>query len=216
MSISQKVIEADRYDRQIVTISGTISEEEYLRGVPVIITIHKPDYSVEVLKIKTTGVGYFETFVIFNDESVRGVYRISASYIEQVDKNMDITFKVVNKEFDSSTAKSNPNTQIFDNSQSQKTLDQKSEKIPNWIKNNARWWASEQIGDHGFVSGIQYLIEQKILQIPDVPEPSSKNFRGIPPWVKNIAGYWAEDMISDAEFIKSIQYLVGNGIIIIS
>ncbi len=123
---------------------------------------------------------------------------------------------MVNKEFDSSTAKSNPNTQIFDNSKSQKTLEQNSEKIPNWIKNNARWWASEQIGDHGFVSGIQYLIEQKILQIPDVPELSSKNVKGIPQWVKNIAGYWAEDKISDDEFIKSIQYLVENRIIVIS
>ena len=215
LSISQKVIEADRYDRQIVTLSGRISQEEYHRGLPVIITIHKPDNSVEVLKIKTTGVGYFETFLIFDDESIRGVYHISASYVEHVDKNMDITFQVIDKKYDSSTAKSKPGPQILDNSQSEKTLSKNNEKIPNWIKNNAEWWATGQIEDHTFVSSIQYLIEQNILQIPDLPETTSQNFRGMPIWVKNIAGHWADGLISDDEFIKSIEYLIEKGIIVI-
>ena len=216
MSISQKIIEADRYDRKIVTLSGRISQEEYHRGLPVIITIHKPDQSVEVLKIKTTGVGYFETLLIFNHESVRGVYRVSASYIGQVDKNTDVTYEVIDKEFDASTLNSKPVPQSLENSQSQKSSTQNDVKIPKWIKNNAKWWADEHIGDHAFVSGIQYLIEQNIIQISDLPPNSSQNFREMPMWVKNIAGYWAEDTISDEEFIKSIQYLVVNGIIIIS
>ncbi len=215
MSISQKVIEADRYDRQIVTLSGRISDEEFHRGLSVIITIHRPDNSVEVLKIKTTGVGYFETFLIFNDESIRGVYHISANYAGHVDKNLDITFQVIDKNYDTSTT-SKPGPQILDNSQPEKTLSQNSEKIPNWIKNNARWWANEQIEDHTFVSSIQYLIEQNILQIPDLPETSSQNFSGVPIWVKNIAGYWADDLISDDEFIKSIEYLIEKGIIVIT
>jgi hypothetical protein len=215
MSISQKVIEADRYDRQIITLSGRISEEEFHRGLSVIITIHRPDNSVEVLKIKTTGVGYFETFLIFNDESIRGVYHISANYAGHVDKNLDITFQVIDKNYDTSTTTSKPGPQILDNSQPEKTLSQNSEKIPNWVKNNARWWANQQIEDHTFVSSIQYLIEQNILQIPGLPETSSQNFSGVPIWVKNIAGYWADDLISDDEFIKSIEYLIEKGIIVI-
>ena len=152
--------------------------------------------------------------MIFDHESVRGIYRVSASYIEQVNKNTDITFEVISKEYDSS--KSKPVPQILDNSQSQKTSAQNNEKIPNWIKNNAKWWAGGQIGDHAFVSGIQYLIEQKILQIPDLPETSSPNFRGMPAWVKNIAGYWAEGTINDNEFINSIRFLVESGIIVVS
>ena len=88
--------------------------------------------------------------------------------------------------------------------------------IPEWIKNNARWWATEQIGDHAFVSGIQYLIEKNILQTPDLPETSSQNLKGMPVWVKNLAGYWAEGIIDDAEFINGIQYLVKSGIITVS
>ncbi len=40
-------------------------------------------------------------------------------------------------------------------------------KIPDWIRNNAKWWAEGGISDKDFVSGIQYLIKQKIMQIPD-------------------------------------------------
>ena len=35
--------------------------------------------------------------------------------------------------------------------------------IPDWIKNNAGWWADGQIDDNSFVSGIQYLIKVGII-----------------------------------------------------
>ncbi len=38
-------------------------------------------------------------------------------------------------------------------------------EIPAWIKNNAGWWAEGRIGDSDFVSGIQFLITQGIMQI---------------------------------------------------
>ncbi len=37
--------------------------------------------------------------------------------------------------------------------------------IPDWIKNNACWWAEGLIGDDDFVKGIQYLVEQGIIQV---------------------------------------------------
>lgn len=37
--------------------------------------------------------------------------------------------------------------------------------IPNWIKNNARWWADGQISDGDFISGIQYLISNGIMKV---------------------------------------------------
>lgn len=212
IGISDKVIEADRYDRKIVTVSGRISEDEYHRGLPVVLTIHKPDDSVEVLKVNPASSGYFESLLIFDGESVKGIYRISASYVEQVDKNMDITFEVVDKKIKPAT-QGEPS--ILEQSQSQKNSGSNNQKIPNWIKNNAKWWSNEQIGDQSFVSGIQYLIEKNILQIPNLPEINTKNTDKMPVWIKNIAGYWSDDIISDEEFIKSIQYLVENGIVVI-
>jgi len=40
-----------------------------------------------------------------------------------------------------------------------------SQPIPTWIKNNAGWWAEGRIGDSDFVSGIQFLITEGIMQI---------------------------------------------------
>ena len=32
--------------------------------------------------------------------------------------------------------------------------------VPDWVKNTAGWWASEQIDDSAFLQGIQYLIKE--------------------------------------------------------
>jgi len=37
--------------------------------------------------------------------------------------------------------------------------------IPEWIKNNAGWWADGQIDDSSFVSGLQWLISNGIMKI---------------------------------------------------
>ena len=43
---------------------------------------------------------------------------------------------------------------------------QEEAHIPNWIKNNAGWWADDQIRDDDFVKGIKYLMDNLVLQIP--------------------------------------------------
>ena len=40
-----------------------------------------------------------------------------------------------------------------------------SASIPDWIKNNAGWWADGQIDDNAFVSGLQWLISNGIMTI---------------------------------------------------
>ena len=37
--------------------------------------------------------------------------------------------------------------------------------IPDWVKNNAGWWATDQIEDTDFINGIEYLIKKDILGI---------------------------------------------------
>ena len=37
--------------------------------------------------------------------------------------------------------------------------------IPAWIKNNAGWWATDQIKDDDFINGIEYLIKIQIITI---------------------------------------------------
>jgi len=44
--------------------------------------------------------------------------------------------------------------------------DESVEQVPQWIKNNAGWWAEGLIGDTDFVGGIQYMIEHGIISMP--------------------------------------------------
>jgi len=40
---------------------------------------------------------------------------------------------------------------------------QPDEKISEWVKNNAGWWADKQIDDDAFVLGIQHLIKKGLV-----------------------------------------------------
>jgi len=87
--------------------------------------------------------------------------------------------------------------------------------IPDWVKNTAGWWASEQIDDSAFLQGIQYLIKEGIMIVEIPTEIDSEAAEEVPGWVKNTAGWWAEDKIHDITFVAGIKYLIGKGIIVV-
>jgi len=87
-----------------------------------------------------------------------------------------------------------------------------SDKIPSWVKNNAKWWADGIIDDDAFVSGIQFLIKEGILDIPESTGDFDESSE-IPDWIKRVADFWSMDMISEDDFIMSIQFLIENGIV---
>ena len=88
--------------------------------------------------------------------------------------------------------------------------------IPAWIKNNAGWWASDQIPDSAFLQGIQFLIKEGIIVIPPTETSESSGSQEVPGWIKNNAGWWADGVIDDNTFVSGIQYLVKVGIIKVS
>lgn len=84
--------------------------------------------------------------------------------------------------------------------------------IPDWVRNNAGWWASGQIADSEFVSGIEYMIKEGIIQVP--PFEKQENVEPvIPEWIKNSAGWWANGVISNNEFTSSIEFLLEKNVI---
>jgi hypothetical protein len=99
--------------------------------------------------------------------------------------------------------------------------------IPAWIKNNAGWWATDQIDDSSFLQGIQYLIREGIMiipptessdgsdAIPDAGQRAQAFDQRVPVWIKNNAGWWATDQIDDSSFLQGIQYLIQKGIIVV-
>jgi len=91
-----------------------------------------------------------------------------------------------------------------------------AENVPEWVKNTAGWWATDQIDDSSFLQGIQYLIKEGIMVIPSTETSESTGSQEVPGWVKNNAGWWATDQIDDITYISGIQYLVSIGIIEVS
>ena len=86
--------------------------------------------------------------------------------------------------------------------------------IPGWIKNNAKWFADGSIGQSDFTKGIEYMIQEGIMRIPNLPPSASDVAESkVPDWIKNNARWWADGLITDQDFVKGIQYLVENGII---
>ncbi len=84
--------------------------------------------------------------------------------------------------------------------------------IPDWIKNNAAWWANGDIDDTSFVQGIQYLIKEGIMKIPPTTQGAGSGGNEIPDWIKNNAAWWANGDIDDTSFVQGIQYLIKEGI----
>jgi hypothetical protein len=84
--------------------------------------------------------------------------------------------------------------------------------VPDWIKNNAKWWSEGTISDGDFVQGIQYLIKNKVILVPKTVQHETKSGQ-IPSWIKNSAGWWSEGRISDSDFLGGIQYMIQRGII---
>jgi len=87
--------------------------------------------------------------------------------------------------------------------------------IPEWVKNNAGWWADGQIPDSAFIDGIEFLIKAGLIVVSSEQQNESQT-DGIPEWVKNNAGWWANGTIDDNSFVKSIEFLIESNIIKIS
>ena len=91
--------------------------------------------------------------------------------------------------------------------------------IPTWIKKNASWWSNGQINDPEFAKGIEYLVQENIIDIKKTQELTEKvnddntNITSIPMWVRNNASWWSEGHLTDIDFANGIKYLISAGLI---
>ena len=99
---------------------------------------------------------------------------------------------------------------------------QEESQIPDWVKNVAGWWATNDISEKEFLDGIEYLINNNIIYIPFMPcgaaaaaaaSDVTLEAKLIPDWVKNVAGWWATGQIEDADFLNGIEYLIKKDIL---
>ena len=88
--------------------------------------------------------------------------------------------------------------------------------IPDWIKQVAEFWITDQIDDDGFVQVIEYLVKQEIITIPYAESPEGESAVSIPSWIKTNSEFWVKGNISDDEFSIGLEWLINNGIIKVS
>lgn len=53
----------------------------------------------------------------------------------------------------------------YDDVKTTSKTETKNSNIPDWIRNNAKWWADGLITDEDYIQGLQYLISQGILKV---------------------------------------------------
>jgi len=85
--------------------------------------------------------------------------------------------------------------------------------IPEWVKNNAKWWSEGGIDDNTFATGIEFMIKQGIISVPTTTSGAQNEDATIPDWVRNNAAWWADGQIDDNTFASGLQFLIKEGII---
>ena len=116
-------------------------------------------------------------------------------------------------------------------------------QVPSWIKTNAEWWTQGMVDEKTFLNGIKFLINENIIEIPDViknektsPDciiyQTGKNIstrpgdsesinscvdaqigQKIPLWIVSNIEWWVDGQINDDTFLQGIEFLVANQII---
>jgi len=162
--------------------------------------IAEPDGKTYPVKVRASSQGNYENFILICCNSV-GTYSVSAEWRGY--HIGTVTFDVIQK------PKSQPTPTP--------TAEPVS-AIPDWIKTHAGWWAGGQINDSAYLLGIEYLVKEGIIVMPQTGDYDSDFLspQAVPAWIKNSAGWWASGQIDDITYISGIHYLIKVGIIKVS
>jgi len=138
-----------------ILVSGQVPNYDPLK--PLYVKVIKPDEStISLLSVPvgTTDGKFMQSFKLY-PSSIEGEYKVVSSS----DGNQyELETFLVKKQI--------------------------SSEVPTWIKNTAGWWAEGQIGDTEFISGIEFLIKNRIIQVgPEI--------LGITPQIYTVDNYQA-------------------------
>ncbi|MDA1347196.1 MAG: hypothetical protein O3C48_08285, partial [Crenarchaeota archaeon] len=156
--ISQTCLEYDKYSMMSINLSGMVSDEIFSKGQSIFIHITGTDVIYDqTIKIIPKSSGVFNSDHVFSSEIKIGSYQIQFEHMNE--KSITHTLKILEEcgAIESEFIKKSKIT------------------IPLWIKNNADWWAEGQIDDNSFVQGIQFMIKEDIISIPNLSKSSSES-----------------------------------------
>lgn len=219
-----------------VIISGTITSLGASNSM--VLQVYSPDNMlVQIGTVNISSDGKFSTSVKAEGPSWSngGSYVVKMIYVSpptNVVATANIDFKTTSVSSNSISSQSSPAVQSSNQTQTDSLEEQiqkrialanklkeslnnessNSEKIPSWIKDDAKSWHDGTTDNAEFSKGIQYMISSGLVKVDWNVKPTD-SFERIPLWVKHVAGWWSQDMLSDSEYANSIQYLLQHKII---
>lgn len=139
-----------------VTFSGTVSKYEDDRSLRISIFDSKNSLIV-TQKTPVDADSTFSHTVPLEDKFKEGKYTAKAQYGSSKATVEIISFVIVST---TETQVDPPSLEI-----SAGPADVSAQKIPDWVKNNAGWWAAGDIDDNSFVQGIQFMIKEGLMRV---------------------------------------------------
>ena len=139
-----------------VTFSGTVNKYDEDRSLRISIFDSKNSL-VDTQKTSVNSDGTFSHTVLLDDEFEDGKHTVKAQYGSSKATIEIITFEIGSE----SQTQIDPPSMELDAGPSDNAI----QNIPDWVKNNAGWWAAGQIDDNSFVQGIQFMIKEGLMKV---------------------------------------------------
>ena len=139
-----------------VTFSGMVNKYDEDRGLRISIFDSKNGL-IDTQKTPVNPDGAFSHTILLDDEFGEGKYNVKAQYGSSKATVEIISFVI---SADSQTQIDPPSLEL-----SAGPADTATQNIPDWVKNNAGWWAAGDIDDDSFVQGIQFMIKEGLMRI---------------------------------------------------
>ena len=185
-----------------VKLFGTVDNDQR-SGNKIFFTITDPESNSEEQSIIPSKEGYFENFLMFDRNSLLGIYDVTA-YDHYGDYVGSVSFELYGKGI--SVDSTQPKNAYLPQASIAK------QSIPSWIKDVAGFWCEDLIDDASFIEGIQYLIDIDIITVTATSSGSAGS-QNIPSWINNNACWWSQGLIGDEDFAGGLEFLISTGII---
>ncbi len=190
-----------------VTFSGSVNKYDEDRDLRISIFDSKNSF-IATQRTPVNDDATFSHTILLDGEFSEGKYTAKAQY-----GSSKATVEIISFEISSDTQNpiDPPSMELGAG-----TAATSAQIIPDWVKNNAGWWAAGDIDDNSFVQGIQFMIKEGLMRIPATEQGKGSQDNNIPDWVKNNAGWWAAGDIDDNSFVQGIQFMIKEGLMKIS
>ncbi len=86
-------------------------------------------------------------------------------------------------------------------------------QIPEWFKQTTEFWISQDMSDEEYIKTLEFLLDEKLMYLPQTKMPKENSELEIPVWINTNAVKWTEGEISNDEFSIGIQWMLDHGIV---